>query len=252
MWDRPYVPRLKPDQQEWRTFAAFAPQLGLTGDVAILSRDPEDGASSCLWRIPAGFNHPGGFILSGAEQLFVLEGALRKGDHLYTKECYGYRAPGHRHEAMASDDGALVLAFWDAALTARPHAVRRKPTIGDGRIFVDTSTMDYVVHDVPGPEEGIVVKLLNREPETGGSTMIVTIRGGWEESRAEHHDCIEESYKLAGDIDIVENGSPHVLSAGDYFFRPPRIKHGPMRTEGTSSLIRFSATLVNHYGPLDP
>jgi hypothetical protein len=42
-----------------------------------------------------------------------------------------------------------------------------------------------------------------------------------------------------------------VLAAGDYFFRPPRIKHGPMRTErGTSSLIRFSGVVENHYGPL--
>ena len=46
-------------------------------------------------------------------------------------------------------------------------------------------------------------------------------------------------------------GKTYVLEAGDYFFRPPRIKHGPMRTQkGTTSLIRFSGTVVNHSGPI--
>jgi quercetin dioxygenase-like cupin family protein len=253
MWNRPYVPRLQPQAHRWRTFEGFAPDLPLGGEVTVLSADPEDGASSCLWRIPAGFNSAGGHVLSGGEQLFVLEGSFTKGDHLYTEGCYGYRAPRTRHEPLSSDDGALVLAFWDSELRPSPRPFQRQGPSGDGAIFVDTNSMDYKVHDVPGPAEGIVVKLLNREAATGGSTMIVTIGGGWDEHRAEHHDCVEESYKLAGDIRIVENGHEHILSAGDYFFRPPRIKHGPMNTErGTSSLIRFSGELVNHYGPLDP
>lgn len=252
MWNRPYVPRLQPQGQRWRSFEGFAPKLPLGGHVAVLSADTEDGASSCLWRIPPGMSHAGGHVLAGGEQLFVLEGSLQKGEHLYTRHCYGYRAPYTQHEAMWSKEGALVLAFWDSELTMAPLASQRRGPGGDGALFVDTQTMDYKVHDVPGPAEGIIVKHLNREAATGGSTLIVTIAAGWEEHRAEHHDCVEESYKLYGDMRIVENGIEHVLNGGDYFFRPPRIKHGPMKTEqGTSSLIRFSGELVNHYGPLE-
>jgi quercetin dioxygenase-like cupin family protein len=98
---------------------------------------------------------------------------------------------------------------------------------------------------------GITVRILRTDPQSGGMTMVINIPPGWAEPRSRHHDCVEESFKLSGDIWLEEDGRPHVLSAGDYFFRPPRIKHGPMRTEGgTSSLIRFSGVVVNHYGPL--
>ena len=94
--------------------------------------------------------------------------------------------------------------------------------------------------------------MLNQVPDTGGLTMLITIPPGWQEDRAEHHDCYEESYKVSGDIWMVENGIAQDMSGGDYFYRPPKIKHGPMKTKnGTSSLIRFSATLVNHYGPVE-
>jgi quercetin dioxygenase-like cupin family protein len=156
-------------------------------------------------------------------------------------------------EARASTSGAVVLAFWDCALKPAPPGTWRDKPIGDGAICVDTVNMPAVPTPVSGPPTGIVVKILNREAATGGMTMLVTIPPGWCEDRAEHHDCIEESYKVSGDIWIVENHSPHTLRAGDYFFRPPRIKHGPMKTtHGTTSLIRFSAKVENHYGPIEP
>lgn len=82
--------------------------------------------------------------------------------------------------------------------------------------------------------------------------MYIETPAGWSEPHSEHHHCIEESYKLSGEITLEENGQEQTLAAGDYFFRPPRIKHGRMHTaNGTSYIIRFSAKPENHYGPVE-
>ncbi|MCC5794537.1 MAG: cupin domain-containing protein [Chromatiales bacterium] len=252
MWARPYIGRLPTDSVPWSGFPLFAPGRDLGGVLRVLSRDPSNGAGTCLWQIPSGWAHPGGFTMAGDEQLFVLEGEFHKGDHRYRPGCYGYRPAGQTHEAMRSPGGALLLAMWDSApdLASMPGA--HQVETGEGLRFVDTGFVPAVPTPVQGPPAGIDVKILNRYPDSGGMTMLITIPPGWEESRSEHHDCVEESFKLSGGIWIVENGREQVLCAGDYFFRPPRIKHGPMRTEGgTSSLIRFSARPENHYGPVN-
>jgi quercetin dioxygenase-like cupin family protein len=251
MWERPYIGRLPSGSVPWRAFARFSPRLDLGGALRILSVDPLDGAGTCLWRVPAGWSHPGGFAMAGDEQLFVLEGEFSKGDSRYRAGCYGYRPAGTVHEPMASPGGALLLAMWDSAPDRLPPPAAKAPERGDGLAFVDTGVVPAIPTPVQGPPLGIDVKILNRYPAGGGMTMLITIPPGWEELRSEHHDCVEESYKLTGAIWIVEDGQEQVLSAHDYFFRPPRIKHGPMRTAGgTSSLIRFSAKPENHYGPV--
>jgi len=250
MWNRPYIPRQPSADVTPIDFAAFAPSLDLGGSVRVLSRDAGDGASTCLWTVPAGWRHPGGYRLAGAEHLFVLEGDIQIGPNRFRPGCYGYRSPGYMHEPRASEGGAVILASWDRALMPGGQA---DGPVGDGKVFVDTAAMPAMPTPVAGPPTGIVVKILNHEPATGGMSMLITIPPGWTEDRAEHHDCVEESFKVAGDISIVEDGKPHTLAAGDYFFRPPRIKHGPMKTaHGTTSLIRFSAAVVNHYGPIEP
>ena len=251
MWERAYIGRLPTGSVPWRAFARFSPRLDLGGTVRILSVDPLDGAGTCLWRVPPGWSHPGGFMMAGDEQLLVLEGAFSKGGSDYTAGCFGYRPAGTVHEPMASAGGALLLAMWDSAPDRPPVVNATTPERGEGLRFIDTGVVTAIPTPVQGPPQGIDVKILNRYPAGGGMTMLITIPPGWEELRSEHHDCVEESYKLSGDIWIVENGQEQVLSAGDYFFRPPGIKHGPMRTAGgTSSLIRFSARPENHYGPL--
>jgi len=251
MWDRPYIGRLASDSVPWCAFTQFSPRLDLGGTLRILSRDSKDGAGTCLWSVPPGFAHPGGFSMVGDEQLLVLAGEFHKGGWCYGAGCFGYRSSGFLHEPMHSPGGALLLAMWDSAPDRPAQSDGTSHDVGDGQLFVDTGVITAVPTPVQGPPVGIDVKVLNRYPASGGMTMVITIPPGWEELRAEHHDCVEESFKLSGDIWIVENGCEQVLTAGDYFFRPPRIKHGPMHTRrGTSSLIRFSGKPENHYGPL--
>lgn len=250
MWNRPYLPRVPSG-----TLAETSAEQMLRGlrpgtTLRVLSRDAGDGAATCLWRIPPGWSHREDFTLGGGEALYLLQGDLCIGEQRYAAGHYGYRPAGRTREGVCSETGALVYAMWDAAPVLRePGTV----PIGSEQpiLWLDGNAMDEHPTPVEGPVAGIMVRILRRDTTTGGMTLIIRIPPGWEEPRSEHHDCVEESFKLTGDIWLHEDGVPQTLSAGDYFFRPPRIKHGPMRTlAGTSSLIRFSATVVNHYGPL--
>jgi quercetin dioxygenase-like cupin family protein len=247
VWGRPYIQKLRTGDVPQEDARIVAPTLSPGTEVRILSRDAAANASTCLWRLPPGWSHREAFMLAGDEQLFVLEGDLAIGTNRLTAGYYMCHPAGSRHEPLHSEDGALVLAMWDGWTKVRTPDSPNTPSIS----MVDTTGVSGRPTPIDGPVPGILVKILRTVNVTGGMTMLITIPPGWHEPRSEHHDCIEESYKLDGNIWIVENGDEQVLSAGDYFFRPPRIKHGPMRTEGgTTSLIRFSSTVVNHYGPL--
>jgi len=249
MWNRPYIPRLSTSAVAWTPFHVGSFGCDLGGEIKLLSHDPDDGAATYLWRVPPGWSQQGGFVLAGSEQLFLLSGDLRKGTDKFTQGCFGYRPPGHTHEDMRSESGAVALIMWDSRVDPKLNC--NQFPAGDGLRIIDTKRMEEVPTPVTGPPTGIVVKILNREQSTGGMTMLISIPPGWTEERAEHHDCTEESYKISGDIWIVENGTPHTLCAGDYFIRPKHIKHGPMKTQaGTTSLIRFSSIVQNHYGPV--
>lgn len=252
MWERGYIPRRRSVELPWLGAAAAGADFGAGTVVRMLSVDPADGACTCLWRVPAGWHRDEPTCLPGAEALYVLAGELDIARRRHRAGHYLFHPAGAAKGPLRSDSGALLLAMWDARPgSGAPEEVRH--VVGDAGpvVSIDTRSMEGRPTPVPGPVAGILVKILRVDAATGGMTMLVTIPPGWTEPRSEHHDCIEESYKLDGAIDLEENGVAHTLEAGDYFFRPPRIKHGPMRTiGGTTSLIRFSAPVVNHYGPL--
>jgi len=250
MWNRPYVPRVR--SADVSPVPAESQLGGLTPGtrLRVLSRDETDGALTGIWEIPAGWSHEASFSLAGGEALYVLHGDFSKGRQRYGRGHYAYRTAGQPQGPIASESGATLLMMWDAAprlLRAGSVPLGTEPSLE----WIDGDAVDEHPTPVEGPPVGITVRILRRDALSGGMTMIVNIPPGWEESRSEHHDCVEESFKLSGEIWLRENHRPQVLEAGDYFFRPPRIKHGPMRTRsGTSSLIRFSGAVVNHYGPI--
>ena len=201
---------------------------------------------SCLWRFPAGWQSSDPLRCVETMQLLVIEGEFNLGEHRLKEQTYACYSKGMNAGVIQSANGALVLAMLDGPIDKVNKPGHSQPSI------VDIAAEELYPTPVEGPVPGIVVKVLRTDEITGGMTLYMKIPPGWAEPRAEHHDCIEESFKLSGDIWIVEDGREQILRAGDYFYRPPRIKHGPMRTEqGTSSLIRFSATVENHYGPIE-
>ncbi len=251
MWDRPYVPRVRSRDVVPVAGETFLAGLAPGTQLRVLSRDPGNGALTAIWEIPPRWVHERPFSLAGGEALFVLDGDFSKGSCHYGRGHYAYRAGGTPQGFMESVRGARLLMMWDAAPRLLPAgSIPLAP--GESLEWVDGNAVDEMPTPVEGPPAGITVRILRRDASSGGMTLIVSIPPGWEELRSEHHDCVEESFKLSGDIWLRENHRPQVLEADDYFFRPPRIKHGPMRTrQGTASLIRFSGPVVNHYGPIE-
>ncbi len=247
MWKRDYTEHLRSSQVPWFESGLVARGLTPGTQLRTLSVDRADGASTCIWRIPPRWRHEARFRLAAHEQLFVLEGSLRKGETNYERHAYAFQPAGSLHGAMSGVEGAVVLAMWDGELDLASAAGAN----ADAPNVLHTDHMDWQPTIAEGPDAGIMVKVLRRAPATGEMTFIVGILPNWRESRSEHHDCVEESFKLSGDMEIYEAGSTRILEAGDYFWRPPYVEHGPMLSRtGTMSLIRVSSTLVNHYSPV--
>ena len=98
-----------------------------------------------------------------------------------------------------------------------------------------------------------MVKMLRHVPSNDEMTFLTGIMPHWRENRQEHHHCVEESFKITGDLNLNMNlGAKMLMTANCYFYRPPYLKHGPMYTRtGTMSLIRVSSKLVNYYMPVE-
>ena len=72
MWNRTYVPRLRTGELPWRPAEDSLTGLAPGTQLRVLSRDPADGAMTCLWRIPPGWSQALPFALAADAELFVL------------------------------------------------------------------------------------------------------------------------------------------------------------------------------------
>jgi quercetin dioxygenase-like cupin family protein len=245
MWDRPYIPKLSSDNVPWQDAGRVLHDAATGSRIRVLSADEQAGAKTSLWQLPAGWQSKAALRCSEVLQLFVIEGDLTVGQRRLSSGTYVSFDKNMSTGSMKTENGALVLMLHDGPVTATKVSEYPQP-----HIVVLANEMLRPT-PVQGPVPGIVVKVLRTDQQSGGMTMYMEIPAGWTEPRLEHHDCVEESFKLAGEITLEENGAEQTLAAGDYFFRPPRIKHGRMHTaDGTASIIRFSAKPENNYGPL--
>lgn len=244
---RPHVEFLHAQQLPWRP-APF-PGAGWGGvEAKILSRDPHDGACSVLLRLPPGFAR-GPCALAAAQEWLVLDGALRRGALHYGLDDYAWLPAGHLAASLASERGAVLLAFFDrepgwieadaaaAVVDAAPGSPGRAPIER-----IATHDMPWTSHDIDPSVQFLRLthKVLRHVPETGEKTILLssgaqTHPRDWREARLAH-DCVEEMYLLGGDI-IGERGT---MYEGAYFWRPPGQWHGPFGSRrGSLSLIRF-------------
>lgn len=78
---------------------------------------------------------------------------------------------------------------------------------------------------VEGAEEGIMEKILSRDPETGSYTRLLKFPPGMVTKEVLVHDFWEEVYILKGSLtDLTSNKT---FIEGMYACRPPGMKHGP-------------------------
>lgn len=91
---------------------------------------------------------------------------------------------------------------------------------------------------MPGP----VFKVLSRDPETGGSTILIHLPPGWRDDVLDWHPCSEEGMILAGLVTLADRR----YTTGIYLYRPPGILHGPAAApgdEGATIVQRFDSEL---------
>ncbi len=249
VWERKHVEFIHEEEVPWQPFELIGQGLTKGVEVRVLSIDNSDGACTCVVRIPAGWRHSEAFVTDAPEQLFILSGDLHKGEYVYTESNYCYRPAGAEHGPMWSENGCTMLAMWDKAFDVKPGTGSTEGIIGQ----IDTIKTNWMPTIAEGPQAGIMIKILRHVADTGEMTFLAGILPNWTEPRREHHDCVEESYKLTGDMNLnMTKGERLLMTDHCYFYRPPYRKHGPMYTRsGTMSLIRVSSTLINHYEPLD-
>jgi hypothetical protein len=239
---RPHIEFLHAQQLPW-TAAPFAGAAWPGSALKFLSRDSESGACSVLWRLPPATQLPP-FRLAALAEVFVLDGAFRLHGEDYGLDCYTVLPAGMPWSDLYSDEGAVLLAFFDAEPWSRPvdeglsnyHSSLHVPRI-------DTHRTPWTSHDIDPSVQFLRLthKVLRNLPATGERTILLatgaqTHPADWHEAQL-RHDCVEEMYLLGGDI-IGERGT---IYEGGYFWRPPRIWHGPFGSRrGSLSIIRFA------------
>ncbi len=91
---------------------------------------------------------------------------------------------------------------------------------------------------MPGP----VFKVLSRDQETGGSTILIHLPPGWRDDVLDWHPCSEEGLILGGLVTLADRR----YTTGVYLYRPPGILHGPAAApgeDGATIVQRFDSEL---------
>ncbi len=215
---------------EFISSSGVAPRLLEEGPFAgtqarVLSEDDETGAYTALVQMPAGRRAD----LTGsarAVELFGLRGDLALAGHPFGAGSYAYVGAGAADAQFEAHGEALVLAMIEEE---GPDPAPRPIEV------IDTNQMRLADHGVDGVPPGLVIKLLRVDEARGDWTWICAGPPGWQEDRAEIHPTVEEALVLRGDVLLGERGE---MGPGDYFWRSPNVRHGPMYSRG-GNLIFF-------------
>jgi hypothetical protein len=92
---------------------------------------------------------------------------------------------------------------------------------------------------VEGPPDGVWVKMLAEDPDTGAYTRLLRFDPGVNtgEQSVRIHAYWEEIYILEGDLTDLQLN--RTFGAGTYACRPPGMPHGPWRTERGALMLEF-------------
>jgi quercetin dioxygenase-like cupin family protein len=240
---RAHVEFVEDGELEWR-------RERLSGELPevrnkLLSVDDGTGAFTRLVELGAGWSAPSATFPT-VQELYVLAGSLAVDGRGLSSGSY-LRIPGDAPVDIEVEADCRLLWTSDSALDAPgDHDGHRFWTAPESEpTAVDATAMEWKATGKEGPEEGLAVKYLWADDETGAVTFLARA-SDWTEPRQEHHDCVETSYVLSGGIELGERGT---MTEGDYFWRPPWVRHGPMTPldEGFEAFMRVDRPLVNHY-----
>jgi hypothetical protein len=240
MLDRQRIEFIHAQMLPWRRVPPGAARPD--AEYKLLSRDPADGACSCLIRYPAGWSREGNECLTADEEFYVLEGELIMDGTRYSADSYAFLPAGWPRHEMRVPHGAVVLTFFNRQPDFAPPTKLAEAEAARAIPLIDVLHMpwDLTLNDPKLAHLGISRKNLRTDPVTGERTFLSMVLPHSEPPGArgptEQHPIVEEAYVISGSL----VGPQGEMFPGGYFWRPPHIAHGPFGTRwGCVSLIRF-------------
>lgn len=220
---RPLLEFLQSQQMQWRRPAEALGHPEVRWKP--MSRDAQTGAVTALIQIPPGWNAPEPYALAAEEELFVLSGSLTMSDVVYGKHDYAFLPAGYGREGAKSEEGAVLLAFYDAAperIAPGPPSPAAIPLIRTRHLPWDNANIDPNINHLHAAR-----KNLRLAPDGSRRTYLLgSMPHGFPPEmtgRKERHPHVEEFFMVSGEIACSLCG---VMRAGAYFWRPPEIWHG--------------------------
>lgn len=216
----------------------------------LLNWDPEGTEQTLIVRYPPGFSAGPTADHAGAEELFVLDGAIEIDGVSRGYHDYAFLPQGSGLGARRTMAGAVLLVFRHARDDRNALA-----GIADV-IAIRTTAMpwDVSTYDPKLSHLRLARKVLRLGPNDSGRTFLLTgmahgVPTDGAKLAAEMHDHAEEMFMLQGAMWAPEGR----MGPGAYFYRPPGILHGPhvsetgflqiMRSPGANAIVtRWSDT----------
>jgi hypothetical protein len=241
---RPHIEFIQSQVLPWFDLDAESARPGAT--IKVLSHDSETAAGTAIIRYPEGWVLDEPHHVTGDEEFFVLEGGLTIDDHAFGPYGYGCLPQGFTRRHMAAPQGAAVLTFFNGpprrVASASVTDLSRLIVVPDSKDKPWTSNFD---HGLVG--SGIAIKFLRQDAESGERTWLLTKGPDRQEDlpptgRTETHPCVEEFFLLEGALGWPQG----MMRPGAYFWRPPRIDHGP-----GASLSGYLGLFRSREGPFE-
>jgi hypothetical protein len=204
-------------------------------EVKLLSRDSESGAVSLLARMPAGWKNAATGYHASDMEIFVLKGAVKIGDHLFTDRCYTYVPEGVSYGPITAEKETTALWFFDGDASFTASATSRSGAAIDRRVEFKSYYQEPWVSAVEvgsSKQPGIFMKILKQLPNDGSMTWVAGSFAGRPPRKYEAHPTVEEAWLMEGEFNLgeclPEGFKIWHMTEGSYFYRPPKIRHiGP-------------------------
>jgi len=203
---------------------SFRPKTNLK----ILSQDEKSGAQTSIIRYPSEWCTDNKQYLDFDEEFYILSGDFNINNQKYSEGDYGFLPAGFPRLLLSTSNGADVLTFFD-----KSHTIGNIPL--DGKKFdkrkliekINTKQKQWGSSTDPTIAAPGIKRLgLRKDPYNSEATWLLSIDPtgmSSDTNKIESHPVVEEMFLISGEIHMHTG----VLRQGAYFWRPPKIVHGP-------------------------
>jgi len=204
-----------------------------------LAGDPESRRSSNLVVLPPDWSFGTGASPDKSLEIYVLAGRLRLGELTLEPGGYAFVPAGNFGMTLATDGGARILYFLDAA---NPASVIQTPMI----LHRDQIQWQPLSEDPA--DRGTWIKELRADPGSGARTWLTMVEPGatvaWRRaSVAEEGLLLEGSYRHSECVDgQAYTGSYEPIG---YYYRPPEALHGGPDSGADGNAVWFVRRLAS-------